>query len=200
MKSRGLILTVAFVCGLASAPRILAAQRDSARSEPFGGRDTVRVELIHDSDGWGVSEWTTILSTVTAILAVIIGPIAGYATAQRQIMATTISTNRQAWINDLRERIAEFISVLVEFGFQFGEKDIQSFRQALSRVVFLRGKILLMLNPNEEDHKLLAEKLNSAFELTVTREFDRLQVEREEILTLSQKILKREWERVKRGR
>lgn len=58
-----------------------------------------------------MAETVAIVSAVTALFAVALGPLVSMWAAQRQSRVTVLSANRQAWINTLRELIAEYISI-----------------------------------------------------------------------------------------
>jgi hypothetical protein len=65
-----------------------------------------------------LSVWLPVLSLVIAALAVFFGPLISLRIAKRQIEASlavtirqTIAPMRQKWIDDLRERVAEYGSV-----------------------------------------------------------------------------------------
>ena len=57
------------------------------------------------------TETIAVISAVTALLAVLLSPLVSLWSAQRQSRVTVLSANRQAWINTLRDLIAEYISI-----------------------------------------------------------------------------------------
>jgi hypothetical protein len=125
--------------------------------------------------------------------------------ARKQITATLVSANRQNWINVLRDSIAGFLAAHSEYSRHF---ETGSFNQVASaeKAWFLSAKIGLMLNPLEEDHDKLITLLECAFGELGKHKGDDMNVriklvlnQREEIIRLSQRILKSEWERVKKG-
>jgi hypothetical protein len=68
----------------------------------------------------------------------------------------------------------------------------------LSQIAFHQAKIKLLINPNEEDHQVLIEKMNNIGHHVFG--FKGMPVEQvEELVEIAQKILKREWERVKKA-
>ena len=101
---------------------------------------------------------------------------------------------RQEWINKLRELSAELISSAQHY-YVAGFEDRTD--EEYQRLTLLQAHIRLMLNSNEEDHRRL-EKLTrrivTELEKAKIDEFPDLLVE---LATLSRKILKREWDRVK---
>jgi hypothetical protein len=161
-----------------------------------------------------------IITAVTALVAVIVGPWqsartarqqiqAGIETARRQIRAEVVSANRQEWINTLRNNLADLLAGLQVWGSpvyseRYSEADHkETFRQILER----EAKIRLMLNPTEDDHRKLVGAISDA-RMTAgenqppehDQEVHQLLASRIElVIQQSQVIMKREWERVKAG-
>ena len=78
--------------------------------------------------------------------------------------------------------------------------DSNEFRERVARVEFLRSKIRLLINPNEADHLKLVENISVPITGCQTDEdLKKMITAREELPIIAQKILKREWERVKKG-
>ena len=147
-------------------------------------------------------EVLAILSAATALIAVVMGPLVSLWAARRQSRVTVLSANRQAWINTLRDLIAECMAIS---GFihiaDWSDRKQSEFDEKMERFALLVAKIRLMLNPNEQDHKRLSEMLgqlmNSMRSLNEKDPVKGAQLMKD-FLSLSQTILKREWERVKR--
>lgn len=147
-------------------------------------------------------EVLAILSAATALIAVVMGPLVSLWAARRQSRVTVLSANRQAWINTLRDLIAECMAIS---GFihiaDWSDRKQSEFDEKMERFALLVAKIRLMLNPNEQDHKRLSEMLgqlmNSMRSLNEKDPVKGAQLMKD-FLPLSQTILKREWERVKR--
>lgn len=152
------------------------------------------------------TETIAVISAVTALLAVLLSLLVSLWAAQRQSRVTVLSANRQAWINTLRDLIAEYISItgLMHAGDWSSRTEIE-FDQKMERLALLSAKVRLMLNPKEEDHQRLGQLLGDLL-LTMggraatgdKRDAKRARTLVEELVPLSQSILKREWERVKR--
>jgi hypothetical protein len=159
------------------------------------------------------SEW---VAAGAAVLAAVIGPLVSLlilrkqnASAERvarmQISASLVSASRQAWIEKLRDTIAEFQAALLNLGFQGGHSVSRGLDEAerVERAVLLRARIALLINPNEPDHKRLLELVDRCLDLTYAsgpeprREL--AAVSQIELTGLAQVILKREWVRVKTG-
>lgn len=74
-------------------------------------------------------------------------------------------------------------------------------QEKLERIVLVQWNIRVLMNPTEPDHQQLYQAIESAFKRLQSDESDDAATEAdvEVITTLTQKILKREWGRVKRG-
>lgn len=148
-------------------------------------------------------ELIPILSLIVAILAVLFGPIISWKIAKRQTASSLQIANkqivapmRQAWINNLRDLIAEISSSALHY-YMTGYEDRRD--EEYKRLTELEGKISLMLNFEEDDHKklhdLIRKMLNS---LEQGKDGDKTFVAiHPGVLGLSRSILKREWNRVK---
>lgn len=119
------------------------------------------------------------------------------------------SQNRQNWINQLRDTTAELIQNLPVPGDQpevRRQKDDEYFR--------LHGKLELLINPHEKDHRALMAMFRHAYgypgvsidsipgeHLNLLaldpRKYDQFGALKSQIVRLSNVMLKREWERVK---
>ena len=109
----------------------------------------------------------SLVSACTALVASILGPVVALVIAKRQINANIVSSNRQRWIESLRDLIAELLSQLVAVlvvktgwkgDWAGGLPAIQSDRsllEKLERIVLVQSKIRLLINPNEADHQAL---------------------------------------------
>ena len=105
---------------------------------------------------------------------------------------TIITNNRQEWINSLRSEITSFIAIVASTSPSQSPQDMSS--DDMKSLWIHSYKIELLINPKENDHEELVE--------LIREEISNLQTSNEstlisEIILLSQKILKREWDRVK---
>ena len=122
-----------------------------------------------------------------------------------------ISPMRQAWIDTLRTKLSEFLSLSsIYHRFLSSDENILQFQKEhniqpvppdIERKLFiLYLNIVLMLNDNESDHNRLIDLLGNfrvdLFDDDVPSEDKRKSYQ--EIIRLSKSILKREWERVKK--
>lgn len=149
---------------------------------------------------------TEYISAVTALVAVILSPFVSLFIARKQINTTVLSSNRQLWINTLRDQISELLSLfmLMNVGHKVKLIGREEFLQKLERSLLLEARIKLLINPKEEDHAELITLIRMAIEeiFRDTKESDLAQLRKvcESIISKSQTILKKEWERVKEGK
>jgi hypothetical protein len=155
-----------------------------------------------------------ILSLIVAALAVFVGPIISWVIAKRhasiseknvmlQVQASSRIANKQlvspmrlAWINSLRDLIAELAGKCAHYwAAGFEDREDQDYQ----RITELEYRLALFINPKEDDHKNLLEqvRLMVAF-LGHGKEADEnFWKAHKGVIELSQQILKREWNRVK---
>lgn len=115
-----------------------------------------------------------------------------------QARASSVSNNRQAWINTLRDEVTGFLTDADMEGVVRDEMPLtderarEQFRsaRALTAHIF---KLRLLINPTEGESTRLVEMLQEVQREGLTGE------RREAIVAHTQRILKKEWERVKSG-
>ncbi len=155
----------------------------------------------------------SLISASTALVASVLGPIVSLRVARRQFNATVLSTNRQKWIETLRDMLAELISLMVsalyirsawKSKWDKGRGPLRedaALLDKLERIVLAESKIRLLLNPTEVDHQQLYRAIETAIKrLKAEESLDSdTEADIETITNLAQTILKREWQRVKLG-
>jgi hypothetical protein len=146
-----------------------------------------------------------IISALTALVAVIVSPIVSIYVTRRQIKASIVSTNRQKWIDQLRDHLAELITLVrfLNLHKSFEEVSKEEWFANLQKASLIESKINLLLNPNESDHTALCKTIREALVTMLKDEEESKSPTLVEltnsVLKQSQAILKREWERVKKG-
>jgi hypothetical protein len=149
------------------------------------------------------------LSTVTALIAVTVGPIvtlcvakkqiaASRATADLQARANVLSKSRQEWINTLRNEIAGFMS-LSGHALPTIMANITSVGDTLTLTKEIRlhlAKVKLLINPKEDDHVALVKRMEATVASLSNLNFQ-IEAANVELAVIAQRVLKREWERVK---
>jgi hypothetical protein len=143
----------------------------------------------------------SIISAATALVAVIIGPLVTSRSAKKNMLGPM----RQAWINNLRDTVTEFISythitrwsVVASIS---DNPDVQRTQEVEDRnrvqhVNQLKEKIALLINPKEEDHRELVRLLEATY--AAYRHGEDTQDLLKAIRDQTQIVLKREWGVVK---
>ena len=155
-----------------------------------------------------------LLSLVVAALAVFVGPVITWLVTKQQLRsaATLAATQvrasldaankqivapmRQAWINSLRDMLAELLANALHY-YLLGYEDRTE--GEYQRIGLLEVRVKLMLNPLEDDHvrlQKLVRKLVGGIQ-PVPQTVDEFVATYGELTDLARTILKREWDRVK---
>jgi hypothetical protein len=159
------------------------------------------------------TEWIAVVaaaaSAVVALVSAVVGPLVTYRIATRQIRASTVSANRQRWIDQLRDDVCQ---VLVHMQLLVMARDPRTSKARLdfgdtvefiSKPLRLRNRIALRLNPREATHDELLRIIDAYQALAVdpTKVFTLKEAATASatLLAKAQEILKSEWERVNRG-
>ena len=159
-----------------------------------------------------------ILAAVTALVAVVLSPaITFFVTrytiknqldiAKRQIRSQTVSASRQAWIDALRNDVAEFMSLLVRITLRPSRG-----AELMPTIIMLEMRVNLRLNHHEKPHVDLSTRMQVAGLYAVsTGNIDQSDLEAVsqagetlrdhlvEIRELTSLIVKQEWDRIKEG-
>jgi hypothetical protein len=155
----------------------------------------------------------SLITATTALAASILGPLVTLSVARRQFRANVISTNRQKWIETLRDRVSELVS-LMNVAQIIKRHSIGSWRGGLGPVQADRGltekferaymalaEIRLLTNASDPEHQHLNDALAGA--LAHLQHDDlrdgELTASVEAIIALGRTIIRHEWGRVKRG-
>ena len=110
-------------------------------------------------DNNSVTATATLLSALTALVAVFIGPFISARLQSRQ----QLSAMREKWIEDLRQTLSELISA-AETASSVVTQTVQAspqFQEAYDRVVRIEARAELMLTSSSASHKALQDKLQS---------------------------------------
>ena len=142
-----------------------------------------------------------IIAAVTALVAVIVGPIVTINLGKKGILGPM----RQAWINDLRDHLSQYLS-LISISLWYiapleGESEDLTrnkdadYRARIQEVIRLKEKIFLLMNPNEAEHQELCRLVQEAFNSYQAAEDMGEKIQR--VRDYSQTVLKKEWDVVK---
>jgi hypothetical protein len=167
---------------------------------------------------------TIVVGIISALAGLAVGLIAGQYNvhvAKMQIYAAIVSASRQKWIDNLRDALVEYHVLIVDHinARATGEEDAES-ASRWSKIMQVSQRFRLMLNPDETDHQELIQKVELAADRARRASIDArekrtgrtsvVMPDREppadeatlalnEITKHGQRILKREWNRVKSG-
>ena len=153
----------------------------------------------------------TLVTAVSALVAGVVGPLVSVSIAREQIRATVVSNSRERWLEALRDSIADYLSLatsmyLAEHGELHQVDDMarkdKAFRRKAEQMIRVRSRIFLMTNPQEEAHRALCERIETAHTTLLTAPQLALQDWRsllDAVTQAARTVLKTEWNRVKRG-
>jgi len=142
-----------------------------------------------------------LISIAGTLLGAIVGGVMAYWVNKKRFQATVVAESREKWISDLRDTIAEFLTLTGELGArnELGFMNSDMVPQ-MSRATFLKTKIELMINPEEEQHRRiidLTEEILEASQDSSGNQLEEMARPYKELSSLSQETLKKEWESVK---
>lgn len=121
-------------------------------------------------------------------------------TGARNSRATVVSANRQRWIDAIRDDVAEFISIRAQMrvlektgsdGRSGQDALLTEERQLRGKLVMLRARVEMRLNPHEDHHEKLLE-LMDRYDQDATMVADLA------LRTAARSIFKIEWSRLKK--
>lgn len=145
---------------------------------------------------------TPFISVLVALAAVILGPFLSAWVARRQIVAPI----RQKWIDELRDLITEFLStaqmlvLVTETNGILNQDDFD--KETYKAMLSIERKLTLMLNPNETLHNNLIKYVRELLDKVDHGTGNLLEFGpvAQGITETTQKVLKEEWVRVKKGK
>lgn len=148
--------------------------------------------------GWLDANSLLAFSVMTPALSALVGWVSSWLSVKRALRSekerreheavAQISEFRQRWINDLRDRIADF----------GGLTSVHGSSDAMTReAIALVFKIELLMNPKDEDFSALRAALKYRLDAQGRGGTENLNPEYDNLLEISQRILKREWNRLK---
>ena len=141
----------------------------------------------------------SVLSLMVALTALFLGPFFAH--------RKTVAEMRQVWINQLRDSVAELLSLsagpeVMQFT---RDRDVDVPMEPYARLFLLENKIELLLNPGREQHRVLIARVHdlisllhkSERELSEDQFIDRKADLELSIMSATQQIIRREWTRTK---
>jgi hypothetical protein len=182
----------------------------------------------------GATTAILLLSATIALIAMVVGPAISLLIAKKQITsgfetqrqqtdtairvarlnfnAMVVSTNRQRWIDNLRDTLAEFLAFARSVASHLRARRFGTgLPDQVRRMLELSTKVELFLNPIEPDHVEFVNRLHELQSAAMSRDAaslptevldadaERLDSLVSELTTRAKLILKAEWNRVKDG-
>lgn len=125
--------------------------------------DTLKVQNIEkkeESKAWYMD------NNMPWILALVIsfaGILVNILISNKQIRATLNTNNRQAWVNETRNAITDLMTQarLLNIEFQERQPNIDRKKMLHEKLTQNRTKLLLLLKPEKETHKVLIDSLRT---------------------------------------
>lgn len=119
-----------------------------------------------------------------------------------EIRASIHSKNRQEWMNEYRELISEFTSLIAVHIVQVKTSEQQSIAD-LKKLLSLNTKLKLLLHPDRPDEKEAIENFGELFSLLLLQQdqrdinyFKKLSTVNSTLVELSRNILERNWQKM----
>ncbi len=153
------------------------------------------MEMIHQLFGQVTSIQVTAFAAILSAFAAVIAAGA----ARRAAVASVRSTHRQAWIEALREDVAELLNQRIELSKQIGfdhNKNLvmsELAEERMERIRFLMFRIELRLNPTENRHRKLIDPISEAPVPPLNKQLSA------DIKLAAQAIIREEWKKASSG-
>jgi hypothetical protein len=203
---------------------IVALSRHSGIVAPVTSTSVARIRMISVGEAPPPDNTREWIALAIAFAAVIVGPLIQYRaakkdretheralklelaaqreTTEKQIFASVRSSNRQAWINALREDVAAYLNFSQRMAWLRANGMQAQPENELEKLMFEAGKtfsaIELRLNPNENLHVELMARL-AGLSAAVQGGPQHFEDQRALVVQQAQAIFKFEWNRVKIG-
>ncbi len=152
--------------------------------------------------GVEIKDAISLVALGIAFLALFIAPIVNSRISKRQIIAPM----RQAWINALRDKVAEFVSIVSINRWHICPSDSDSSErkneashediQRYERLRLLAASVQLHINSSEDDHQQLVDLLASI--VSDYHDNEDVSEKLDKLIALTQKILSDEWKVTKK--
>src|SRR5262249_29232062 len=149
------------------------------------------------------------LTACTALIASVASPVVSMLVARRQIRASVISNNRERWVEQLRDSVAEYVGLLLSAAWARQTMELaqtltiggdEALLQVAERIVLTKNEILLMVNPSKGGHSELCEAVEASYLTLVADQrpdLTKLRADAEMITRVGRAVLRAEWARVK---
>lgn len=143
------------------------------------------------------------VAALTGLAAVVVSPMVAYASIRHQARSSFLPEMRQAWINNLRDVVAEYSGLMnsLNQARSLGHQTYDDIYPKLQKSMELESKLMLMINPTEADHKKLTDLTTrgrvAVFGVEAAYDPETWNNVWVELIQVTSGVLKREWVRVK---
>jgi hypothetical protein len=154
----------------------------------------------------------SLITATTALVASVMGPLVTLTVARRQFRANVISTNRQKWIDEFRDRVSELLSLMNAAQLikrhsagawrgGVGPAASLGVTDKFEKAFMALSEIRLLTNASDPEHQRLNEALAVALAHVQHDDLrdEELDAAIQEVIALGRTIIRHEWSRVKRG-
>jgi len=163
------------------------------------------ITSLHDGRTWKPETVAAVIAAVAATGAAIVTLFLGkrqiesaQTVAKQQIESAQtvarqqlITPMREAWIGQLRDKLSEFMATNLLLWFGVGSSDVQ-----LTKITTLRYEILYMLNPFDNEQRLLGNAIDELLKANRKKDNKRYSAASGAIHNLACLILRSEWSKV----
>jgi len=123
--------------------------------------------------------------------------------SKQQFIADLNTKNRQDWINQLRDSIAELLSQCMMINAEYEKTPFEEelANKHFQKVILLRAKIIMMLNPDKPDQQKIIDHIESIVLLMGAKVDMKKYIEIENALILdAQNLFGIHWSKIKSGK
>lgn len=137
----------------------------------------------------------TLLGIGITFLVSSIGLYVSLRNTKKTLFINSITSSRIKWIEVVRKNISDYCGLV--YHFVLTKLDDSEKHKILEEIDRLRFLIKLQLNRDDRFDRKIMEKINLIPDLTTADKFDQLKKEIDELIELTQDLLKLEWEGAK---
>lgn len=133
----------------------------------------------------------TLFGIIVSFIVGSLGLIIGVRNSKKTIFINSVTAMRAKWIDTVRESISEFCGLACQLKYSADDP------KKMERIQELRFLIRLKLNPKDKFDKNLVTILDEIVNRLDKQYYENIEVKIDELIVLSQDMLKLEWEGVK---
>lgn len=144
--------------------------------------------------------WTDFIA-VLALVVSAISILLNFRLNKKTLFINTVTAERVKWLDKLRKNISSFCGLSYHWALTENKLDPKKRQEILEELDKLRWEIRLQLNPfnpkEKEIYEKIIEHLEKIPDLANPQQIAKLKDSINSLISVSQKLLKNEWEKVK---